>query len=114
MSCCIGIKTDNELFIAVDGRTSFSYMGVKYRVTEDDKKYTIHQNKLVVVFGNSDVVDLFIHECDKNEEKDIDTILSIAIPKERIGHVGVNKVFNADGTWDFSSADVKGITATFA
>ena len=84
MSCCIGIKTDNELFIAVDGRTSISYMGVKYRVTEDDKKYTIHQNKLVVVFGNSDAVDLFIHECEKNEEKDINTILSIAIPKERI------------------------------
>ena len=84
MSCCIGIKADNELFVAVDGRSSFPYLGVKYRVTENDQKYTIHQNKLVVVFGNSDAVDLFIHECEKNEDKDISTILDIAIPKERI------------------------------
>lgn len=84
MSCCIGFNLGNSILVAVDGRTSFTYNGAKYRIEENTKKYIVNNNELIVTFGNSDVVEIFKKNCTDYQNKSIDEIFDMSLTSNRI------------------------------
>ncbi|MGN0106707.1 MAG: hypothetical protein ACI4A5_03285 [Hominilimicola sp.] len=84
MSCCIGFKTNDGLIIAVDGRSSFTYEGIKYRTGENTQKFIIHNDELVVTFGNADVIEIFKKNCADFPDKSLNDLFDMSLTQKRI------------------------------
>lgn len=75
----MGIQ-NNEWVVAVDGRQSIRHNGVSYCSGNNGKKYVIHNNKLIITLGSTDVMKLFQNYCIEHpNETDIEVIFDTVI-----------------------------------